>query len=299
MGYDNEARTLADATITDRFLFACVMEDPEICKELLERVLEIKINHVVVNKEKTIEFTSDFHGIRVDIYADDEDGTVYDVEMQVERTAIEKRSRYYHAQMDMDLLDKGADYNKLPTSYVIFICDYDPFKMRKYRYTVKKTFTEAPDYDYNDGVKTMILSAVGTNDNEVPPELVKFLHYVHASLEDSEKDFEDDFVRRIQERVKTIKQDREMGMKYMLVKDLIREEKEISFEAGLAEGHEAGLAEGHEAGLAEGHEVGLAEGEKIARISMISDLLKHMTPLEIKEMLDITDEEIELAQNNK
>lgn len=35
----------------------------------------------------------------------------------------------------MELLNTGLDYDLLPDSYVIFLCDFDPFFQNKYRYT--------------------------------------------------------------------------------------------------------------------------------------------------------------------
>ena len=51
----------------------------------------------------------------------------------------------------------------------------------------------------------MYLSTDGKNDGEVPKELVKFLEYVKADLDKSTADFEDDFVKRIQENVRKVK----------------------------------------------------------------------------------------------
>lgn len=56
------------------------------------------------------------------------------VEMQaVSHAALGKRARYYHSQIDMDLLETGKEYVELPDSYVIFICDFDPFGLSKYQ----------------------------------------------------------------------------------------------------------------------------------------------------------------------
>lgn len=59
---------------------------------------------------------------------------------------------------------------------------------------------------------------------EVPKTLVKFLDYVRADLEDSKKDFDDDFVRQLQNTVQSIKTSREMEGKYMLWEEMIRDE---------------------------------------------------------------------------
>ena len=78
------------------------------------------------------------------MYAKDEKQTRYNVEMQVERKpALGKRSRYYQSQMDMEMLLTGEDYTELPNTYVIFICDFDPFVKDKYRYTFRTTCQES------------------------------------------------------------------------------------------------------------------------------------------------------------
>ena len=38
-----------------------------------------------------------------------------------------KRARYYQSNMDLDCLEKGADYTALKKCYVIFICTFDYF----------------------------------------------------------------------------------------------------------------------------------------------------------------------------
>ncbi len=49
----------------DAFMFAAAMEDEEICRGVLERVLEIPIRQVKVRVEKTLLVNSDYRGIPV------------------------------------------------------------------------------------------------------------------------------------------------------------------------------------------------------------------------------------------
>ena len=79
-------------------MFAAVMSDAEQCRHLLELVLEMKILEVNVVAEKTISYHPEYHGVRLDVMAE-EAGTKrrFNVEMQVKtETALAKRSRYYH-----------------------------------------------------------------------------------------------------------------------------------------------------------------------------------------------------------
>ena len=143
----------------------------------------------------------------------------------VVQAALGKRARYYHSQIDMDLLVSGKEYLELSDSYVIFICDFDPFGQEKYRYTFRKQCLEDTEVQLEDGVETIFLSTRGRNPEEVPKELVKFLRYVSADLQESMEDFEDEFVNRLQRAVQDIKQSRTMEEKYMLTELLMQDER--------------------------------------------------------------------------
>ena len=125
------------------------------------------------------------------------------------------------------------------------------------------------------------IAKVTLSKDEVPAELVKFLKYVKAGLKESSEDFQDSFVKRVQTAVRNVKASREMEEQYMLLEELIKEEREQA----LAEGRELGLSEGRELGLSEGRELGLTEGISQGQISSILELLSYLgeVPEEIKE----------------
>jgi len=231
-------KTLKELTIKDSFMFGAVMVDEENCKGFLELALDFPIEKVTVSKEKSIVYHPEYKGVRLDVIARDEKQTRYNVEMQVtEKPALGKRTRYYHSQLDMEILETGKDYRQLPDTYVIFICDYDPFGARKYRYTWETICREKPMISLQEGRHTIIFSTCGENDDEVPEELVKFLKYVGAGLEESIEDYEDAYVQKLQTSVKNIKTSREMEAKYMLLlKEWIEEEREDAREEGRTEG---------------------------------------------------------------
>ncbi len=55
---------------------------------------------------------------------------------------MQRMKTIHHSQLDMELLKKGAEYNELPHTYVIFICDFDPFGAKKYCYTYESCCKE-------------------------------------------------------------------------------------------------------------------------------------------------------------
>ena len=217
---------LKNLTIKNNFMFAAVMSDEENCKGFLERALSIKIAHVEISTEKSIVYHPEYKGVRLDVYAKDGNNTRYNVEMQVlKQPALGRRSRYYQSQMDMELLAKGCEYEELPDSYVIFLCDFDPFGERKYLYTFRTACEETKKVSLKDGRCIMFLNTCGEDEEDVPKELVSFLRFVHADLKESQKDFQDDYVRQVQKSVTHIRESREMEERFMLLELLLEDER--------------------------------------------------------------------------
>lgn len=222
------AKVLSELEFKDDFMFSATMLDPENCRLVLECILGFSIERVEVMREKSIVYHPEYKGVRLDVYAKDDDNTRYDVEMQIGMSEYLMRSRYYHSSMDMELIDAGVNYKDLPNCYVIFICDNDPFGLKKYRYTRRCVFKEAPYNDYDDGTYTIYLSTQGENDDEVPAELVNFLKYVG----NAEHTTDDPLVLRLKNSVSQIKRNREMEGRYMLFEEL----QEQNFQRGKFEG---------------------------------------------------------------
>lgn len=156
-------KSFQELTIKDAFMFAAVMSDPERCQQLLKLVLELDILQVTVITEKSMSCHPEYHGVRLDVLAE-ENGQRrrFNVEMQV-RTDIQlpRRSRYYHSQLDMDALLSGKSYNELPETYGIFICDFPLSDPPLYRYTYHNVCSET-DEILDDGRITVFLSTKGT-----------------------------------------------------------------------------------------------------------------------------------------
>ena len=116
-------KPVEDLVFSDDFMFGAVMRDPEICKGVIERLLQIKIDRIEYPEfQKTISPFYTKKGVRLDVYVADSD-RVFDVECQSYKVEnIGKRTRYYQSMIDIDSLMKSADYSELKESYVIFIC---------------------------------------------------------------------------------------------------------------------------------------------------------------------------------
>ena len=127
---------------------------------------------------------------------------------------------------------KEKDYKDLKPSYVIFICMKDPFEMGEAIYQFQM-IDKNLQLQLDDETYTIIL-AIDCPKGKVPRELETFFTYV----EREEVDENDDFVKRIHEKVKEVNRDTEV------TEIMTIEEMNIRWHYGYDEGEAAGLEKG-------------------------------------------------------
>ena len=164
--------------ITDAFMFAKVMSNKEICKPVLEQILNIKIRDIeYLDYEETIQIAPGSKSIRLDIYVEDDNNTVFNLEMQTTNyEELPKRSRYYQDIIDLKLIEKGQAYDILKTSYVIFICTFDFFEKNRSIYEFENICVDDSDIKLNDGTHKIFLNTKGNRDG-ISEELQMLLDY--------------------------------------------------------------------------------------------------------------------------
>ena len=147
MSYLNKNQT--EYPYTFAWVFPIVMQDPDICRNFLERLfpdrtikdLTVKGGFSRITPEKTINISAVGRGVRLDVVFEGDDAT-YDIEMQMkDYPDIPKRTRYYHSMMDVSFLKRSDSFNELKPQYVIFICPFDPFGQGEAVYDFQMVFT--------------------------------------------------------------------------------------------------------------------------------------------------------------
>ena len=210
-----------ELSISNDFLFGKVMQNPELCKELLQRILpDLKIDRIEYPQlQKSINVDMDAHSVRLDVYVKDDRETVYDIEMQVSDTKeLPKRSRYYQGMIDLQLVDAGQHYKKLNKSYIIFICPFDLYGKGRHIYTFENICKEDNSISMGDEAIKIFLNADGTMD-DVSRELKAFLDYVAGQKP------EDSYVEKLEEAVQEAKKNREWRHEYMTL--LMRDQENV------------------------------------------------------------------------
>ena len=207
-----EMRKWESLDISNAFIFYRVMRDnPERCCRLLQRILpELDIKRVeFVDTEKSIDEAPNSRGVRLDAFAGDDENRKYDIEMQVNNEDnIPKRSRYNQSMVDSQMLDKGAMYDELPDSYVIFICKFDLFGRELYRYTFRYVCSEDESLVLGYGAEKIFLNPKGTK-GDISKELKAFLDLINGIHT------EDSFVRELEDAVDIVKKSSEARRAYM------------------------------------------------------------------------------------
>ena len=77
-------------TLADDFIFSRIMQNTEVCKEVLELLLKIKISHIEFPvAQKVIQTLKASKGVRMDVYVQEPNGQrVFDIEI---RSVITKK----------------------------------------------------------------------------------------------------------------------------------------------------------------------------------------------------------------
>jgi len=172
----------SELTFVDDFMFCKIMvTHPELCKELLELILNVKIRKIEFpESQKVMEETYDGRGIRLDVYIKDDNNTIYDLEMQTtKKRDLPKRTRYYQGMIDINLIGRNAKFRELKKSYVIFICTSDPFKIGLPVYTFENICIQEPSLSLGDDAYKVIINADGNREG-LSEEMSDFLDFLQG-----------------------------------------------------------------------------------------------------------------------
>ena len=271
-------KTYKELSFTDDFLFCNIMQNnPDICKELVELLLDRKVGKVAYSEtQKSIDLALDQKGVRLDVYFEDDLSTAYNIEMQTSNTGnLPKRSRYYQGTVDLNMISSGAGYDELKQSYIIFIDTFDLFGKGFPKYTFENVCQESSDLHLDDGAVKVFINAKSTIPG-MSPELQGFLRYLCGENPDTP------LTDRIQNEVVKSRNNVRWERIYMLLEEKYKaffaegraEGRELGLEEGRAEGREEGRAEGREEGRAEGRKEGREEGREEGRIDTILEMFE-------------------------
>lgn len=151
----DNVKSYEELTIRDYFMFGKICSQPENRKLIIDSLLQMNLQEKTGEIEKHIQEYKNAKFARLDLLVEDTSGKIYNAEMQNKsknnsrQKELPKRSRYYQSLLDSSQLKSGESYLKLPETYIIFICTFDPFKKNLpiYSFDTKCNEIDLPEYD--------------------------------------------------------------------------------------------------------------------------------------------------------
>lgn len=149
----------------DDFMTKCFEGEPA-CIELVLQIIMEKADLKVL-EVRTQVFVENLleRSVRLDILATDAQGAKYNIEIQrSDKGAGYKRARYHSSMMDVNLLEKSEDFDKLPETYVIFITANDVIGESKPVYRVGRCFLDSGKI-FEDGTHILYVNGAYRGDS--------------------------------------------------------------------------------------------------------------------------------------
>lgn len=194
-----------ELNLYDDFLFINVMNDKEICRKVLEKILNIRIKEIIFPNKMLLTD----NGICANIYIDDDKNTICNCEMQLGKYGDSpKRSRFHQESIDHDWISRALPCWELQKSFIIYICTFDPFREGRHMYTFQNTCRENPNLLLGEDATILFLNTKGTS-HDVDDEMKEFLSYFEDTTDSFASQSSSQLVREIHRKVMEIRQSKE------------------------------------------------------------------------------------------
>ena len=280
----NRFEKYENISFTNNFAFCKVMQNEEICREVIETLLHIKVGRLEYKSfEKDLKLEIDKRGIRLDVYIADSN-RVFDLEMQTtNQKNLGCRMRYYQSLIDAELLDKGANFNDLKESNIIFFCTFDPFRKGLPQYTFCNSCEELPDLKLSDKCKKIAynVDAFEKVDDEKIRKLLEFI---------STGKSETPLTNKICKELKRVQGNEEWRAEYMTWEML----KQDTYDSGFSAGEEHGIAIdeklGEERGISLGaYQKAVETAKNALSMKLTLEQIASLTGLSVEVIQDLAD----------
>ena len=199
-------------------------------------------------------------GARLDVFAKDSKGKLYDIEVQCsERGAGFKRARYNSSLMDANILEKGTEHKELPETYVIFITREDTIGDNLPIYHIERTIIETGKQT-NDGAHIIYVPASYVSDTPLGKLMEDFRNPDPNTMN----------YKELAEKAKMLKETEGGEAKMCAI-------TEQWFNDGKAEGIAEGKAEGYN-----------SVAEEMIKKNMSVSLISEITKLSVERLKEIS-----------
>ena len=152
----------------DVFMRNIFRESPELV-EMVLRIIIDKPDLQVIRSETQADLIriTGSRGLCLDVYATDDAGKKYYVEVQKESSDMKpERARYHASAMDVENSWHGMTFDQLPDTYVIFISEKDYFVRKQPVYAIRRTVDDDNSL-FNDGSNILYVNGEYRDDTMI------------------------------------------------------------------------------------------------------------------------------------
>ena len=243
------ARNRNSVALENNFMFTTVMKNKKACIKLLEAIFgdEHRIADIRYARhpeaEKSILSDPMRRGVRLDVYFDD-GKTVYDIELQrTSITDLAERARLYSSSMDIAMLDEGEGFGSIRTSYVIFLCTFDPFAKDEKVYRFSTMCEDIQGLPLGDRRYIMFLNSRGSK-GVSNLDMDELFRYLNGGVGAIGMETKSGLVAVLDKYVQKYNRDDDWRKEYMKLEFLLKDKYDEGRTAGEAEGISIGEAKG-------------------------------------------------------
>ena len=174
--YERYRKILKDLTLMSDSFMRAVLKNPKCTEEVLRIILNKNQLQVIDQRLQADYKNLQGRSAILDCVAVDREHNLYNVEIQQKREgASPKRARYHSGLLDMNFLEAGEAYQKLPTSYVIFITETDALGEHLPIYHISRKIRENGK-DFPDCAHIIYVDSKNQEDTE----LGRLMHDFHC-----------------------------------------------------------------------------------------------------------------------
>ena len=291
----------------------------DLLEDLLSSILNQKVKCKSVVKEARIgQLRPDEKYGSLDIRIMLENDVEVDLEMQmVDKKNTLERAAYYVSLLTVEGLEPKEDYCKMKPKIVIFLMDYELFKLEN---AVVNTFTcleQDKTVEADKLKKCYFVDLTKMDKIQNNEKLKKWLLFLNNNKKELSKMKEDRLIEKAEEELKYLTGDEEVKRIAQLRERWLRDEnrmkelveiaqkelkeglkrieieKEKACREGMEKGMQKGMQKGRENGIKEGRQKGLQEGSMQTCYNIAKKMLENgINIAEIKEYTSLSEEEI-------
>lgn len=207
--------------ISNNFIFSKVMQEQELCKDIINTLLELNIKNIncmeykkVINIEQynqdEVDNDNEVDNVELDsIYIEDEHNNIYNIEICTSNdiNIVNKLMLYQHV-LYINLISKDIYFDVLPNIYTMFICTFDICNDNSCKYYFQEKSSE------DDNLHKIVFNTTSYHDAD-NNKLKRLLKYINGEILEESDVEEDDFIKKLDNKVKVIKSNKEYKLEYM------------------------------------------------------------------------------------